>query len=123
VTPSGHPDHLPPMTCCFLQQRWARSPRRSWTARRSTGSLRVASGGGASARSREDGGQGSDHRGVSKELRERWKSGGFFLFAREEETRCAAYVLMSSARQDDVRLIQKLLASATTDTWVLNIGV
>jgi hypothetical protein len=30
---------------------------------------------------------------------------------------------VSSAREDGVRLIRKLLASVTTDTWVLNIGV
>jgi hypothetical protein len=123
--------HLLPAMRRFPQWRRARSPRRSWTTRRPTGSLRVASGGGADARSREDGGQGSDHRGVSKESKERWKSRGFFLFTREEEriwnhweeTSCAVCALVSSAREDGVRLIRKLLASVTTDTWVLNIGV
>jgi hypothetical protein len=30
---------------------------------------------------------------------------------------------VSSAREDDTKLIQKLLANATTDMWALNIGV
>jgi hypothetical protein len=71
-------DRLLPTTRRFPRRRRARSPTRIWAARRHAGSLKVAYG-GAGARPREDGGQGSGHRGVSEESREVERVGGFPL--------------------------------------------
>jgi hypothetical protein len=94
--------------------------------RRPTGSLRVASGGGAGTRLREDGGRGAAIAELARN-RERGGRANDFSFSlvrrRGYGTIGVDSLCRLCAREDDTKLIRKLLASATTDMWALNIGV